>query len=120
MDDRAAHFDQGFWSRARRHLMRYGGQFVDFVPERAEGAFLYDAQGRGVLDFTSGQMSAILGHCHPEIVEPVRMMAGQLDHLFSSMLSKPVVDLATELAELVPELPKVMLLSTGGEANEAA
>jgi 2,2-dialkylglycine decarboxylase (pyruvate) len=120
MDDRAANLDQDFWSRARRHLMRYGGQFVDFVPERAEGAFLYDAQGRRVLDFTSGQMSAILGHCHPEIVETVRMMAGQLDHLFSSMLSKPVVDLATELAELVPELPKVMLLSTGGEANEAA
>jgi 2,2-dialkylglycine decarboxylase (pyruvate) len=120
MDDRAAHLDQGFWSRARRHLMRYGGEFVDFVPERAEGVFLYDAQGRRVLDFTSGQMSAILGHCHPEIVETVRTMAGRLDHLFSSMLSKPVVDLAEELAELVPELPKVMLLSTGGEANEAA
>jgi 2,2-dialkylglycine decarboxylase (pyruvate) len=120
MDDRAAHFDQDFWSRARRHLMRYGGEFVDFVPERAEGVFLYDAQGRRVLDFTSGQMSAILGHCHPEIVETVRAMAGRLDHLFSSMLSAPVVDLAEELGELVPELPKVMLLSTGGEANEAA
>ena len=36
------------------------------------------------------------------------------------MLSAPVVDLAEALAGLVPELPKVMLLSTGGEANEAA
>jgi 2,2-dialkylglycine decarboxylase (pyruvate) len=36
------------------------------------------------------------------------------------MVSRPVVDLAEALAGLVPQLPKVMLLSTGGEANEAA
>lgn len=109
-----------FWERANRHLMRYGGDFVSFVPVRAEGAFLYDADGRRVLDFTSGQMSAILGHCHPEIVATVRDTVGTLDHLFSSMVSAPVVDLAEALAGLVPALPKVMLLSTGGEANEAA
>jgi 2,2-dialkylglycine decarboxylase (pyruvate) len=54
--------DADFWTRARRHLLKYGGEFVDFVPVRAEGAFLYDAGGRRVLDFTSGQMSAVLGH----------------------------------------------------------
>ena len=109
-----------FWTRARRHLLKYGGDFVDFVPVRAEGVFLYDASGRRVLDFTSGQMSALLGHSHPEIVATVRDGIGRLDHLFSSMLSRPVVDLAEALAGLAPQLPKVMLLSTGGEANEAA
>jgi 2,2-dialkylglycine decarboxylase (pyruvate) len=109
-----------FWTRARRHMLGYGGEFVPFVPVRATGSFLYDAQGRQVLDFTSGQMSAILGHSHPDIVATVRAAVGTLDHLFSSMLSNPVVDLAEALAELVPDLPKVMLLSTGGEANEAA
>src|SRR5215469_9099575 len=103
-------------ARAKRHLLRYGGSFVDFVPVRAEGPFLYDAQGRRVLDFTSGQMSAILGHCHPEIVATVREWAGKLDHLFSSMISPPVVACAEALARLVPSLPKAMLLSTGGEA----
>jgi 2,2-dialkylglycine decarboxylase (pyruvate) len=112
--------DDAFWARAKRHMLHYGGDFVPFVPVRAEGAFLYDAHGRRVLDFTSGQMSAILGHCHPEIVATVRDSIGRLDHLFSSMLSAPVVDLAEALARLVPGLPKVMLLSTGGEANEAA
>jgi 2,2-dialkylglycine decarboxylase (pyruvate) len=120
MKDASSATDREFWSRARRHLLRYGGDFVPFVPIRAEGAFLYDATGRRVLDFTSGQMSAILGHCHPEIVATVRDAVGRLDHLFSSMLSAPVVDLAEALAALVPELPRVMLLSTGGEANEAA
>ena len=84
------------------------------------GSFLYDASGRRVLDFTSGQMSAILGHSHPEIVATVREAVGTLDHLFSSMLCEPVVALAEALAGLVPDLPRVMLLSTGGEANEAA
>jgi len=112
--------DDAFFTRARRHMLRYGGDFVPFVPVQAQGSFLYDRGGRRVLDFTSGQMSAILGHSHPEIVETVRDMVGKLDHLFSSMLSEPVVDLAEALANLVPSLPRVMLLSTGGEANEAA
>jgi 2,2-dialkylglycine decarboxylase (pyruvate) len=112
--------DTEMLARAQRHLLRYGGAFVDFVPVRAEGAFLYDAHGRRVLDFTSGQMSAILGHCHPEIVATMREAAGRLDHLFSSMISPEVVELAEALARLVPSLPKAMLLSTGGEANEAA
>jgi 2,2-dialkylglycine decarboxylase (pyruvate) len=112
--------DSVFWSRARRHVLRYGGDFVPFVPERAEGAFLYDSTGRRVLDFTSGQMSAILGHSHPEIVATVRDAVGRLDHLFSSMLSAPVVDLCEALAQHAPDLPKVMLLTTGAESNEAA
>ena len=120
MDQRIVPSNVEFWTRARRHLLKYGGEFVDFVPVRAEGAFLYDDAGRRVLDFTSGQMSAVLGHSHPEIVATVRDGIGRLDHLFSSMLSWPVVDLAEALARLVPQLPKGMLLSTGGEANEAA
>jgi len=120
MDQRIVPSNVEFWTRARRHLLKYGGEFVDFVPVRAEGAFLYDDAGRRVLDFTSGQMSAVLGHSHPEIVATVRDGIGRLDHLFSSMLSRPVVDLAEALARLVPQLPKGMLLSTGGEANEAA
>ncbi|SME88929.1 2,2-dialkylglycine decarboxylase (pyruvate) [Tistlia consotensis] len=120
MDQTPPPADAAFWTRARRHLLTFGGEFVPFVPVRAEGSFLYDAAGRRVLDFTSGQMSAILGHCHPEIVATVREQVGRLDHLFSSMLSEPVVDLAEALARLVPELPRAILLSTGGEANEAA
>jgi len=120
MDAIVASSRTDFWARADRHMLHYGGDFVPFVPVRAEGAFVYDAGNRRVLDFTSGQMSAILGHCHPEIVAVIRDAAGRLDHLFSSMLSEPVVDLAEALAAQVPALPRVMLLSTGGEANEAA
>jgi 2,2-dialkylglycine decarboxylase (pyruvate) len=110
-----------FWRDAEAHLIRYGGRFVPMIIERAEGCFVYDAEGRAILDFTSGQMSSLLGHGHPEIAAVVAEHAARLDHLFSSMLSRPVVDLARGLAEATPEgLDRVLLLSTGGEANEAA
>ncbi|HLW92448.1 MAG TPA: aspartate aminotransferase family protein [Roseiarcus sp.] len=113
--------DPAFWGRARRHLVRYGAKFEPLIIERAEGSFVYDADGRPILDFTSGQMSAILGHCHPEIRDVVAEHAGRLDHLFSGMLSRPVVHLAAKLAEIAPgALERSILLSTGGEANEAA
>lgn len=107
-------------ARATRHLVRYGATFSPFIAERAAGAFVEDASGRKVLDFTSGQMSAVLGHSHPEIVDVVTEMIGRLDHLFSGMLSRPVIDLAGALAGLAPGLDKVLLLTTGAESNEAA
>lgn len=113
--------DPDFWQRARRHLIRYGGTFEPMIIERAQGSFVYDADGRAILDFTSGQMSALLGHGHPEIAAVVAEHARSLDHLFSGMLSRPVVDLATRLAGVAPAgLERAMLLSTGAEANEAA
>jgi len=107
-------------ARAERHLIRYGASWVPFIAERASGSFVEDASGRRVLDFTSGQMSAILGHSHPEIVDVVRDLIGRLDHLYSGMLSRPVIDLAEVLGSLAPGLTKVLLLTTGAESNEAA
>ncbi|PTR35384.1 2,2-dialkylglycine decarboxylase (pyruvate) [Luteibacter sp. OK325] len=113
--------DTQFWIKARQHLIRYGGQFEPMIVERAQGSYVYDAGNRAILDFTSGQMSAILGHGHPEIVDTVAHHVAHLDHLFSGMLSRPVVELASRLADLTPgNLERSMLLSTGGEANEAA
>ena len=110
-----------FWADVDRHVLRYGGSFVPALIERAAGSFVYDSAGRAILDFTSGQMSAILGHAHPEVVATVRDCVGTLDHLFSGMLSRPVVELCRTLAELTPApLEKAMLLTTGAEANEAA
>ncbi|WP_380168936.1 aspartate aminotransferase family protein [Jannaschia sp. R86511] len=89
--------------------------------ERAAGSYVYDSDGNAILDFTSGQMSAVLGHSHPDVVRAVSQAVATLDHLYSGMLSPPVVDLATKLtATLPPELSKVLLLSTGAESNEAA
>ncbi|MEU0953683.1 aspartate aminotransferase family protein [Streptomyces niveus] len=113
--------DDSFWSDADRHLVRYGAEFTREIIDRAAGSFLYTADGRKILDFTSGQMSAILGHSHPAIVTTVQRQVATLDHLYSGMLSRPVVDLARRLAGTLPgPLEKALLLTTGAESNEAA
>jgi len=113
--------DTAFWSDVDKHVIRYGTAFVQEIIESAEGSFLYTESGRKILDFTSGQMSSILGHSHPEIVETVRRQVGTLDHLYSGMLSRPVVELSRRIADSLPDpLSKVLLLTTGAESNEAA
>ncbi len=106
---------------AQRHMIRYGGEFVPFVIERASGSYIYDTSGRAILDFTSGQMCATLGHNHPSVIAAIEQCCERVMHLFSWMIAPPVIELCRELANLLPPtLQKVLLLSTGGESNEAA
>ena len=86
--------DTTFWDDADRLLIRYGATFTPRVIERAAGSYVYDRQGTPILDFTSGQMSSILGHAHPAVVATVSSSVATLDHLFSGMLSAPVLGLA--------------------------
>ncbi|WP_369203582.1 aspartate aminotransferase family protein [Streptomyces sp. PU-14G] len=110
-----------FWNDVDRHMVRYGAGFTPRVIESAGGSYVHDSDGTAVLDFTSGQMSAVLGHSHPDIVRAVTHSVATLDHLFSGMLSRPVVDLAKKLAGTLPDsLSKTLLLTTGAESNEAA
>lgn len=74
-----------------------------------------------MLDWTSGQMSTLIGHGNPEIVATIQEHAQHLDHLFSGMLSPPVINLAKRLTSVTPPgLDKALFLSTGGESNECA
>lgn len=113
--------DTTLWDTADRHLIRYGASFTPRIIARAAGARVFDREDRPILDFTSGQMSSILGHSHPDIVATVSSAIASLDHLYSGMLSVPVIELAEKLSStLPPSLSRTLLLTTGAEANEAA
>ena len=102
-------------------VFRFGGDFAEPCISRAKGSYIYDDGGRAILDFTSGQMSSVLGHGHPEIVAVIHDMAANLDHLHGGFLSDPVIAFADALTEMLPAgLDRVLPLSTGGESNEAA
>ncbi|MCP4072507.1 MAG: aspartate aminotransferase family protein [Hyphomicrobiales bacterium] len=104
-----------------KHLLHYGRDFLSELIIRAQGSYLYTQEGRAVLDFSSGQMCATIGHNHPKIVEAMTRAGQTVIHLDSTMLSPDVIDLANRLCDLLPRsLSKVQLLNTGGEANEAA
>ncbi|KAF3935088.1 hypothetical protein ABW19_dt0201250 [Dactylella cylindrospora] len=108
-------------SDAEATLINYGVSFHKDIIVRAEGLYIYTPTGHRMLDWTSGQMSCLLGHGNPEIVDVISQHAARLDHLFSGMLSPPVINLAKRLTGLTPAgLDKAIFLSTGGESNEFA
>lgn len=110
-----------FWSKANKYLLPTGVPYSPAIITKAQGVHLYDANNRRILDFTSGQMSSLLGHSHPEIVSVVQHSIAQLDHLLSNMITAPVVELAERLARfLPPPLEKSFFLNTGSETTEAA
>jgi 2,2-dialkylglycine decarboxylase (pyruvate) len=109
------------WQAVDAHLIRYGGSFAPVLIQRARGTYLYDRSGRAILDFTSGQMCATLGHNHPAVVDAIHKACQDVLHLFSGMLSPAVVNLAQSLCQqLPPQLQKVLFVNTGSESNEAA
>ena len=102
-------------------LIRYGGDAYPEIVEKAQGAYVWDASGKRILDFTSGQMCATVGHNHPNIVAAIRRSCDTALHLFSGMIPRSVVRLAEAIAKIVPRpLRKSLFVNTGSESNEAA
>ena len=105
----------------RRHLIRYGGDAYPEIVEKAQGCYVVDASGKRILDFTSGQMCATVGHNHPNIVAAIRKSCETALHLFSGMIPRSVVQLADAIAKIVPKpLSRSLFVNTGSESNEAA
>jgi len=106
---------------AKDHLIRYGGDTFPTLFRSASGTTVRDDEGREILDFTSGQMCATIGHNHPAIVRAIEESCRTAIHLFSGMIPETVVKLAVKLADWAPQpLTKSLLVSTGSESNEAA
>jgi 2,2-dialkylglycine decarboxylase (pyruvate) len=105
----------------RRHLIRYGGDAYPEIVEKAAGCYVEDASGKRILDFTSGQMCATVGHNHPNIVAAIKRSCDTALHLFSGMIPRSVVQLAERLAKILPPpLSKSLFVNTGSESNDAA
>ena len=91
--------------------------------ERAEGARLWDVEGREYLDFAAGIGTLNLGHRHPRVVAAVREQLGLFTHTcFQVVQYEGYVALAERLNALIPGAgPKrTLLLNSGAEAIENA
>ena len=89
---------------------------------RAEGARVWDADGREYLDFVSGIGVLNVGHRHPRVV---RAIAEQLNALTHMACQVAMYDAYVELAERLNALVggpkrKTLLVTTGAEATENA
>lgn len=86
--------------------------------ERAEGAHVWDADGKCYLDYVGSWGPAIAGHAHPAIVEAVREAA--LRGLSFGAPTEGEVEMAEMICKLLPSIEMVRLVSSGTEATMSA
>ena len=106
-----------------RHVAWTSDEPLGLTVERAEGPFLYLADGRRVIDFISGIAVSSLGHRHPRVVEAVKAQVDRHLHVmvYGEFIQKPQVELAALLAaQLPPQLQVIYFTMSGTEANEGA
>ncbi len=90
--------------------------------ERAEGAALYTADGRRVVDAISSWWVTTHGHSHPRIVAAIAEQAGKLDQLiFAGWTHEPAERLARDLVAMMPApLNHVFFSDSGSTSVEVA
>ena len=98
--------------------MRGVGLDEPFFVARGDGAFVQTADGRRLLDWVQSWGPLIFGHADEETVEAVREAA--LDGTTFGAPTEREVELAAELADAVPSVERVRLVSSGTEAGMSA
>ncbi len=85
---------------------------------RAEGVWMYDAEGHRYLDAYNNV--PVVGHCHPEVVEELARQARTLN-THTRYLAEQPLELAEKLLATLPrEIGNVVYACTGSEANDLA
>ncbi len=90
------------------------------VLTRGEGTHVWDTDGNEYVDLLGGIAVNALGHAHPALLDAVSGQLGTLGHISNFFTSRPQVELAEKLLELVAVDGKVFFTNSGAEANEAA
>ena len=86
--------------------------------QRAQGAYLWDANDQRYIDYIGSWGPMILGHGHPAVLEAVRRAAQ--DGLSFGAPTEREVELAEEILSLMPSMDMVRLVSSGTEAGMSA
>ncbi len=85
---------------------------------RAEGAALWDVEGRHLVDMVQSYGAIIAGHAHPAIVAAIRAAAGE-GTSYGAPTEREVL-LAEAIRDRVPSCERVRMVSSGTEATMSA
>ncbi|MDF0533776.1 glutamate-1-semialdehyde 2,1-aminomutase [Shewanella sp. A32] len=86
--------------------------------DKADGAYIYDADGKAYVDYVGSWGPMILGHNHPKIREAVlNAVANGLSFGAPTALE---VEMAQKVREMVPSIEQVRMVSSGTEATMSA
>jgi 4-aminobutyrate aminotransferase/(S)-3-amino-2-methylpropionate transaminase len=115
--------NQALWQLRERYVPRGVAQAHPVFVARAEGARLWDVDGREYLDFAGGIGVMNVGHGHPRVLQAVQAQLERFTHAcFQVTPYETYVRLAERLSALAPgSYPKkTIFLTTGAEAVENA
>ncbi|MEP7101406.1 MAG: glutamate-1-semialdehyde 2,1-aminomutase [Burkholderiales bacterium] len=85
---------------------------------RAEGPYIFDAEGQRYIDYIGSWGPMILGHGHLAVLEAVQKAA--VDGFSFGAPTEREVELAEEILSLVPSMDQIRLVSSGTEAAMSA
>lgn len=93
-----------------------GGTPIFF--ERAEGAYMYDADGKRYIDYVGSWGPMILGHNHPAVLEATLQAAKR--GLSFGTPTEIEITMAETIRKIVPSIEKVRMVNSGTEATMTA
>jgi taurine--2-oxoglutarate transaminase len=97
------------------------GAWNPVVYEHAEGAYIYDSNGKRYIDWSSQLVNVNIGHSHPHVVKAIQEQAAKLCYVNPSFATGPRGRLGELLAEVTPgKLTKTFFTNGGTDAIENA
>lgn len=104
------------------HIIHRSLRSTPAVAERAQGAYIFDAQGKQYLDACGGAAVSCLGHAHPDVLAAMHRQIDQLAYAHTSFFTSDTVEqLAEQLTRTAPgDLNYAYFVSGGSEAVETA
>ena len=99
-------------------MATYARQPVVFT--KAKMQYLWDANGKGYLDFIAGYGCLNVGHSNPFVIAEIKKQAADIIQPSNVYFNKPQVELAKKLCEITGFGKKVFFANSGTEAIEAA
>lgn len=82
--------------------------------ERAKGVYLYDRNGKRILDFSSQLMNVNIGHGHPKVTEAVVKQMNEVSFVHPGMITEARGLLGKKLAAISPGKMQRSFFTTGG------
>jgi glutamate-1-semialdehyde 2,1-aminomutase len=99
-----------------RAFRSVGGEPIFF--KKAQGAYIFAADGRRFIDYVGSWGPMIVGHAHPRVIKAVQDVAA--DGLSFGAPTELETRLARRVIELMPSIELVRFVSSGTEATMSA
>ncbi len=101
---------------------KYGAHNYHPLPvvlERGEGVFVWDVEGNRYFDFLSAYSAVNQGHCHPRIINALKLQAEKLTLTSRAFFNDKLGDFEEYICNLFG-FDKALIMNSGVEAVESA